>query len=103
MAGSPKITEEVTRRVAELARLELSAEEVTTHTAQLCRILDYVEQIMEPDVEGVEPLTHPVEISMAFREDDPRDQPLLDRKGRPLALESAPEVMGDGYKVPPIL
>src|SRR4029078_7908649 len=42
-------------RIAELARLELTPDEVTLFTRQLAYILEYVEQIRGLDTTGVEP------------------------------------------------
>ena len=102
----PNVTEQVTRGVAELARLQLSDQEVTTFTHQLGEILVYVNLLQEVDVSSVEPLTNPllaaVDLVTPLRED--RVIPsLMDEAGHPKVLESAPDVLDDGFKVPPIL
>jgi len=51
-----KISKEDVLRVAELAHLELSANEVETMTRQLDSILRYVDKLNELDTEGVEPM-----------------------------------------------
>ena len=58
--------------VAELARLELSEDEMKTFQPQLEDIVGYVEKISEVDVEGVPPMMHGREIVNAFREDEVR-------------------------------
>lgn len=99
---TPKVTEELTRYVASLARLELSDQEVKTYTGQIREVLNYVDQLQELDVDRIEPLTHPLDLGTPMREDvvvpSPRDE-----EGRPKVLKSAPDVLEDGYKVPPIL
>lgn len=55
--------------VAELARLELSAEEKTRLGAQLGDILKYVDQLKEVDVAGVEPTAHSVPLVNVTRPD----------------------------------
>jgi aspartyl-tRNA(Asn)/glutamyl-tRNA(Gln) amidotransferase subunit C len=97
-----QIDEALTRRVAELARLELSADEVRTFTAQLADILKYVDQLAQVDVSGVEPLTQPVPLETPLREDVAIPSP-RDGEGRPKVLGAAPEVIDGGFKVPPIL
>lgn len=86
------------RKVASLARLKLSGEELQTYGAQLNSILDYVGMLDEVDLEGVEPMPHAVELQNVFR-DDVR-QPSLDRAA---ALANAPRTDGRFFQVPQIL
>lgn len=51
-----KITREDVLRVAELAHLGLSADEVETYQKQLDAILSYVDKLNELDVSHVEPM-----------------------------------------------
>ncbi len=51
-----KISREDVLRVAELAHLELSAEEVETFRGQLDEILTYMEKLNELDTASVEPM-----------------------------------------------
>jgi aspartyl-tRNA(Asn)/glutamyl-tRNA(Gln) amidotransferase subunit C len=97
-----EVNESLTRQVAQLARLELSDQEVKTFTSQLSDILKYVEQLQSADVQGVEPLTHPLALSTALRPDEVRPSP-VDSEGKPKVLQSAPDVLYDGFKVPQIL
>jgi aspartyl-tRNA(Asn)/glutamyl-tRNA(Gln) amidotransferase subunit C len=99
-----EVNETLTRKVADLARLELSESEVKTYTAQLKQILGYVDQLSTVSVEGVEPMTHPIphEISVRDREDEVAPSP-RDSDGAPKVLDPAPEVIDGGFKVPPIL
>jgi aspartyl-tRNA(Asn)/glutamyl-tRNA(Gln) amidotransferase subunit C len=55
-----KITREDVLRVAELAHLGLSAEEVETYRNQLDRILSYIDKLNELDVTNVEPMAQVV-------------------------------------------
>ena len=96
------IDEALTRHVANLARLELSDAEVQAFTAQLGNILGYVGQLQALDVSGIEPLMTPIELGTALRE-DVVVPPSVDAEGKPKILKSAPDVLYDGYKVPPIL
>lgn len=56
-------------RCAELARLELSEEEVEEFTPQIDKILEFAKQLSEVDTEGVEPMLFAVRQSNVFRED----------------------------------
>jgi aspartyl-tRNA(Asn)/glutamyl-tRNA(Gln) amidotransferase subunit C len=81
--------------VARLARLRLSDEEIDRMAGELSKILEYVEQMNELDLEGVEPTSHVVELQNVLREDVPRDGLARDR-----ALEQAPDVAAGGFRVP---
>src|SRR5438046_3335595 len=65
------LSAEQVRWVAHLARLRLAEDEVQTFTRQLNQIVDYVTQLAQVDTEGVEPLAHAVELTNAFRPDEP--------------------------------
>jgi aspartyl-tRNA(Asn)/glutamyl-tRNA(Gln) amidotransferase subunit C len=88
------------RRIAVLARLELSPEEERVFGAQLSAILEYVRQLEELDVSDVEPMTHALAAGERppLREDAVR--PSLDPEE---ALANAPAREGTCFKVPRIL
>ena len=90
----------LTRKVAQLARLSLSDTEVQTFTEQLKEVLTYFEQLQEVDVSTVEPLHRPFDLATPLREDEVKITSEFDRK---LLLSSAPELLNDGFKVPPVL
>jgi aspartyl-tRNA(Asn)/glutamyl-tRNA(Gln) amidotransferase subunit C len=85
-------------KVALLARLRLSPEELETFTGQLNTIVDYVAQLQELDTTGVEPLAHGIEVRNVFR-DDVRGEPLP----REQALANAPRRNPEGFLVPAVL
>ncbi|MGE0613999.1 MAG: Asp-tRNA(Asn)/Glu-tRNA(Gln) amidotransferase subunit GatC [Bacteriovoracia bacterium] len=97
---------DITRKVADLARLELSASEFETYSKQLGDILTYVERLKQVDVTGVEPMLQPHADQTGLRpslrgdvvEESPRDA-----DGRPTVLAGGPVVTDDAYQVPPIL
>lgn len=88
------------RRIAALARLELTPEEERTFAGQLSAILEYVRQLEELDVSQVEPMTHALAAGEAapLREDEV--QPSLEPER---ALRNAPEREGTCFKVPRII
>jgi len=61
------------RYTAQLARLNLSDEEIARFQAQLAQVLDYVEKLKQVDVTGVEPTAHTYPTYNVFRPDEPRD------------------------------
>lgn len=85
-------------KVAKLARLALSPEELAEYGAQLQDILEHAERVGTLPTEGVEPTSHPLPMKNAFRDDEVR--PSLDREE---VLEQAPLREGEFFKVPKIL
>ncbi len=57
------------RRIAHLARIKVSDEEVPHLQGELNAILAFVEELSKVDVEGVEPMTSVVSMPMKKRED----------------------------------
>lgn len=74
-----KVDAELTRKLAQLARLRLTEAEIAEFTAQLGKIIDYVGQLQVLKVEGVEPLLYPsmvgTEDGMRLRPDEARTIP----------------------------
>jgi aspartyl-tRNA(Asn)/glutamyl-tRNA(Gln) amidotransferase subunit C len=93
-----RIDQSEVKKVAKLARLELTETELEEFTSQLSAILDYVAKMNELDTEKVEPLAHCLPISNVFRQDVVK--PSL---GTEKALANAPERDNEFFKVPKIL
>jgi aspartyl-tRNA(Asn)/glutamyl-tRNA(Gln) amidotransferase subunit C len=92
----PEITADEVRRVARLARLELTDDEVTRFQEQLSAILEAVSKVSELDLADVPPTAHPLEIQNAWAEDAPA--PCLSRED---VFRNAPDHEDDLFKVPP--
>jgi aspartyl-tRNA(Asn)/glutamyl-tRNA(Gln) amidotransferase subunit C len=86
------------RKVASLARLELTEAEEQQFTGQLNSILDYVQQLNELDTKDVAPTTRAIELSNITRLDQ-----LVTFGDREAILNSAPEREEDFFKVPKIM
>jgi aspartyl-tRNA(Asn)/glutamyl-tRNA(Gln) amidotransferase subunit C len=95
---SQRIDAEQVRKVAKLARLQLTESEIEEFTGQLGAILGYVEKMNELDTDGVEPLAHCLPIGNVFRDDEIKPSLGTDR-----ILANAPERDGPFFKVPKIL
>jgi aspartyl-tRNA(Asn)/glutamyl-tRNA(Gln) amidotransferase subunit C len=96
---SSSLSREDVLRIAELARLELTADEVDLFTRQLGSILDYVEQIRGLDTAGVTPTSHAMNRPLE-RDDEPR--PVLPRHDV-LAAAPEPALEAGLFKVPRVI
>ncbi|MBW8035085.1 MAG: Asp-tRNA(Asn)/Glu-tRNA(Gln) amidotransferase subunit GatC [Planctomycetes bacterium] len=93
-----KIDETQVRKVAKLARLELTDSEVGQFSGELSAIIEYIEKLNELDVEDVEPLAHCLPIHNVFRDDVVK--PSLDNEQ---AIANAPDRHDGYFKVPKVL
>lgn len=93
-----RISPEAVRKVAKLARLELSSTEVDTMTRQLAGMLDHFADIDALDLASVEPMTQPYPLVNVLRDDVVR--PGLDRDE---VLANAPHAEDGRFQVPPII
>jgi aspartyl-tRNA(Asn)/glutamyl-tRNA(Gln) amidotransferase subunit C len=96
------ITEADIQKIAALAHLEITEDELHTLAPQVASIVAYVEQLNELDTSAVEPaiggLTPEGERTEAVREDSTR--PSL---GQRLALEQAPDPSHGHFRVPKVI
>ena len=92
------IDREEVRKIALLARLEITPEEEGQFSKQLNSILEYFEQLGELDTSSVSPTTRAIEISNITRPDVKQSY-----ENREALLEQAPEQDGDFFQVPQIL
>jgi aspartyl-tRNA(Asn)/glutamyl-tRNA(Gln) amidotransferase subunit C len=61
------------RRVAHLARIAVAEDEVESLQGELNAILAFVEQLVEANVEGVEPMTSVTPMALKMRDDKVTD------------------------------
>ena len=85
-------------KVARLARLDLTDEQIAVATDQLAGMLDHFADIDALDLADVEPMTQPYPLINVLREDVPA--PTLDRDE---VLASAPAAVDARFRVPPII
>ena len=88
------------RRIATLARIELTTDEVDLFARQLGDILNYVDELRALDTTGVEPTSHPLSAEPVWRADELA--PSLDRD---TLLQGAPGASPRAglFKVPKVL
>ena len=96
---SAALAKEDVLRIAELARLDLTDDEVELFARQLADILTYVEQIQALDTAGVPPTSHVMHRPLE-RDDVPHDT-----LSRTAALANAPDAATESglFKVPRVM
>ena len=80
------ITKEEVIYVADLARLEMDPENIDRFAGQIGQILEYVETLNSVDTRGIQPTSHAISLTNAFREDEETGH--LDRDA---VLKNAPD------------
>jgi len=85
------------RKVADLARLDISEADLATMTRQLSAIVEYINQLQTVNTDGVEPLAHALDVHDVFRDDVPGPSLTVDA-----ALANAPARKDNFYRVPPV-
>ncbi len=92
------LTRQDVSKVATLARLNLTEDELDMMTGQLAQVVEYFELLGELDTSEVEPMAHAVERTDVFRDD--RVARSLERDA---ALANAPKRDDECYRVPAVL
>ncbi len=92
------LTAEQIRHVANLARLELSAQEAETYRSRLSVILQAFEQLAEVDTSGIEPTSHVLAGDAHVRSDVAAPE-----SGLKTALSNAPQVDGASFAIPKVI
>lgn len=92
------LTPEQIKKIAHLARLNLSAADITLYTTQLSNILDFIEHMNQIDTNQVEPLAHPLELSQRLRADQINEPDLREKY-----QQIAPQVESGLYLVPKVI
>ena len=90
------ISREEVLHVAELARLDLTEDEVERLREQLGAILEAVGKVAELELADVPATSHPLDLVNVWDEDEPQDSLPLEA-----ALANAPERDGAFFRVPP--
>ena len=86
------------RKVARLARIAEPEDRVEPLAKELSGIIDWIEQLNEVDVEGVEPMTSAVKTPLPMRED------VVTEGGDPArVLANAPKTVNNFFVVPKVV
>lgn len=86
------------QKVATLARLKLTDEELEHYSTQLNQILAYMAVLAAHDLSEAEPTAHAMPIYDVLRKDEARPGLTLDQ-----ALSNAPRRIGDQFQIPKVV
>lgn len=93
-----EISEEQVAHLANLARIALTPEEISSLTTELDQIVDSIAKVQEVATDDVPATSHPVPLSNVFRDDVVGDTLTIEQ-----ALQNAPEHADNRFKVSAIL
>jgi aspartyl-tRNA(Asn)/glutamyl-tRNA(Gln) amidotransferase subunit C len=86
------------KRIAHLARIEVSESEAQAYLAQLSSIFGLVEEMQAVDTSGIEPMAHAQDVVLRLRED------VVSEANRREAYQAvAPQVEAGLYLVPKVI
>ena len=93
------IDEKITLKIASLAKIKLSEQEVKEYSKDLNKILKWMEELKEVDVSNVEPVTSVTNNELYEREDTAYKNTVEQEK----ILLNAPEKVGEYFTVPKVI
>ena len=93
------IDEKITLKIASLAKLELTDQEIKEYSKDLTNILKWMEELKEVDVSNVQPVTSVTKNELYEREDIAYKNTVEQEK----ILLNAPEKVGDYFTVPKVI
>jgi aspartyl-tRNA(Asn)/glutamyl-tRNA(Gln) amidotransferase subunit C len=94
------LTPENIKKVAHLARLAISEEEIIIHARNLSNILELVEQMDTVDTAGITPMAHPLDIPQPLRKDvvtEENQRDLLQSTADPQFIKSGLYIVPKAY------
>jgi aspartyl-tRNA(Asn)/glutamyl-tRNA(Gln) amidotransferase subunit C len=92
------LTQADVKKIAHLARLNMSENDIALYTTQLSTILEFVAQMDQADTAHIDPVANPLELSQRLRPDVVTEPDL-----REAFQKIAPEVQAGLYLVPKVI
>ncbi len=92
------IDKETARRVAHLARIEVAEEALEPLATSLSKILDFMEELNEVNIDGVDPMTSVTPMELKRRVDEVTDGNIQDK-----ILANAPDAREGFFAVPKVV
>ena len=92
------LTPDQIQRIALLARIEVSPEELRSVTGRLNRVLGLIDQLQSVDTQGIEPMSHALDLVQRLRPDE-----VTEPDRREDYQKGAPAVERGLYLVPKVI
>lgn len=86
------------KKIAHLARLNMSEADITLYTPQLSSILEFVEHMNQADTSHIDPVANPLELAQRQRTDE-----VTEKNERDAFQKIAPDVQAGLYIVPKVI
>ena len=93
------IDEKITRKIATLAKIDLSEQEIKEYSKDLNNILKWMEELKEVDVSNIKPVTSVTDNKLYERDDIVSDNTVAQEK----VLLNAPDKFGEYFTVPKVI
>ena len=93
------VTTDDVKYISDLARLEMSEDELETFTTQLNSILEYASKLDELNLKQVEPTSHVIPLKNVFRDDEVKPSLHTDD----LVNSCSPYFDGEFFEVPRVI
>jgi aspartyl-tRNA(Asn)/glutamyl-tRNA(Gln) amidotransferase subunit C len=97
------VTKQEVAKIAHLARINMSEEELDRMVPELNNILNWVEQLGEVDTAGIEPMSAVIENSLRLRADVVDADPKTGGGKRDAVLANAPAAEHGFFGVPKVI
>ena len=98
MTKSNNISSKEVKKIAKLAKLKLTDDEITLYSSQMSQIINYISQLNEVDTSNIDPLSNVIDNNNVIREDKIKES--LDKY---VSLKNAPQSDGEFILVPKII
>ncbi|MBW6440971.1 Asp-tRNA(Asn)/Glu-tRNA(Gln) amidotransferase subunit GatC [Patescibacteria group bacterium] len=100
MTKKNRISIEEVKHIADLARIELTAQETKKFASELSDVLGYIDQLSEVDTSKIEPVSQVTGTINAIRDDAKEDS---DPDARKALIDNFPNKDGDYIKVKQVM
>ena len=92
------LTRSQVENIANLARLQITEDEIPAYVENLSRIIDFVDQLENASTDHVQPMAHPLNMNQPLRSDEVTETDQRDR-----FQENASRVEAGLYLVPKVI
>lgn len=92
------MTPDDVKKIAHLARMNMSDKDLDTYTQQLSNILNFVEQMNQAETSNTQAVDHPLDLNQRLRTDN-----VTEKDQRDAFQKIAPKVEAGLYLVPKVI